>query len=176
MLQIPVNPINPINLITSTLTFCLLPYFWGMSNVVVKIINQSDNNLPAYATSGSSGMDLRAYLEEPINLAPGERRLVPTGIFIELPEGYEAQIRPRSGLALKQGITCVNSPGTVDADYRGELKVILINLSREDQVIHSGDRIAQMVVQKVERVEWHEVEVLAESGRSHGGFGHTGKK
>jgi len=146
-----------------------------MSNVVVKIINQSNNNLPAYATPGSSGMDLRAFLNAPITLSPGERQLVPTGIFIELPEGYEAQIRPRSGLALKQGITCVNSPGTVDADYRGELKVILINLSQEDQVIHSGDRIAQMVVQKVERVAWHEVSMLAESDRNHGGFGHTGK-
>ena len=146
-----------------------------MSNVVVKIINQSNNNLPAYATPGSSGMDLRAFLNGPIKLSPGERQLVPTGIFIELPEGYEAQIRPRSGLALKQGITCVNSPGTVDADYRGELKVILINLSQEDQVIHSGDRIAQMVVQKVERVAWHEVSMLAESDRNHGGFGHTGK-
>ena len=147
-----------------------------MSNVVVKIINQSNNNLPAYATPGSSGMDLRAFLNAPITLSPGERQLVPTGIFIELPEGYEAQIRPRSGLALKQGITCVNSPGTVDADYRGELKVILINLSQEDQVIHSGDRIAQMVVQKVERVAWHEVAILAESDRNHGGFGHTGKQ
>jgi len=147
-----------------------------MSNVVVKIINQSNNNLPAYATPGSSGMDLRAFLNAPITLSPGERQLVPTGIFIELPEGYEAQIRPRSGLALKQGITCVNSPGTVDADYRGELKVILINLSQEDQVIHSGDRIAQMVVQKVERVAWHEVSMLAESDRNHGGFGHTGKE
>ena len=146
-----------------------------MSNVVVKIINQSNNNLPAYATPGSSGMDLRAFLNAPITLSPGERQLVPTGIFIELPEGYEAQIRPRSGLALKQGITCVNSPGTVDADYRGELKVILINLSQEDQVIHSGDRIAQMVMQKVERVAWHEVSMLAESDRNHGGFGHTGK-
>jgi dUTP pyrophosphatase len=147
-----------------------------MSNVVVKIINQSNNNLPAYATPGSSGMDLRAFLNAPITLSPGERQLVPTGIFIELPEGYEAQIRPRSGLALKQGITCVNSPGTVDADYRGELKVILINLSQEDQVIHSGDRIAQMVMQKVERVAWHEVSMLAESDRNHGGFGHTGKE
>ena len=147
-----------------------------MSNVVVKVINQSNNSLPAYATGGSSGMDLRAFLNGPIKLSPGERQLVPTGIFIELPEGYEAQIRPRSGLALKHGITCLNSPGTVDADYRGELKVILINLSQEDQVIHSGDRIAQMVVQKVERVAWHEVSILAESDRNHGGFGHTGKQ
>jgi dUTP pyrophosphatase len=147
-----------------------------MSNVVVKIINQSNNSLPAYATPGSSGMDLRAFLDAPVRLSPGERQLVPTGIFIELPEGYEAQVRPRSGLALKQGITCLNSPGTIDADYRGELKVILINLSQEEQVIHSGDRIAQIVVQKVERVAWHEVSVLAESDRNHGGFGHTGKQ
>ena len=146
-----------------------------MSQIEVKIINRSNNPLPAYATAGSSGMDLRAHLDNPVHLAPGERQLIPTGIFIELPDGFEAQVRPRSGLALKHGLTCLNSPGTVDADYRGELKVILVNLSQEEQVIHSGDRIAQMVVQKVERVGWEEVQEIAESERNQGGFGHTGK-
>ena len=146
-----------------------------MSQIEVKIINRSNNPLPAYATAGSSGMDLRAHLDNPVHLAPGERQLIPTGIFIELPDGFEAQVRPRSGLALKHGLTCLNSPGTVDADYRGELKVILVNLSQEEQVIHSGDRIAQMVVQKVERVVWEEVQEIAESERNQGGFGHTGK-
>ena len=115
--------------------------------IEVKIINRSTNSLPAYATPGSAGMDLRANLVAPLSLKPMERSLVPTGLFIELPEGYEAQIRPRSGLAIKQGITCLNSPGTVDPDYRGEIKIILVNLSGEDQVINSGDRIAQMVIQ-----------------------------
>ncbi|MBZ5858436.1 dUTP diphosphatase [Flavihumibacter profundi] len=146
-----------------------------MSTVVVKIINQSAHPLPSYATSGSSGMDLRANLTAAIELRPLERTLVPTGMFIELPEGYEAQIRPRSGLAVKQGITCLNTPGTVDADYRGEIKVILINLSQELQVIQPGDRIAQMVVQKVELVEWEPVNTLTSTVRDAGGFGHTGK-
>jgi len=141
----------------------------------VKIINQSTNPLPHYATSGSAGMDIRANLEAPITLQPLERTLVPTGLFIELPEGFEAQIRPRSGLAIKQGITCLNTPGTIDADYRGEIKVILINLSNEQQMIQHGDRIAQMVIQKVEQVSWHEVEALSETERNAGGFGHTGK-
>lgn len=141
----------------------------------VKIINQSTNPLPHYATSGSAGMDIRANLEAPISLQPLERTLVPTGLFIELPEGFEAQIRPRSGLAIKQGITCLNTPGTIDADYRGEIKVILINLSNETQMIQHGDRIAQMVVQKVEQASWHEVEALSETERNAGGFGHTGK-
>jgi dUTP pyrophosphatase len=141
----------------------------------VKIINQSTNPLPHYATSGSAGMDIRANLEAPITLQPLERTLVPTGLFIELPEGFEAQIRPRSGLAIKQGITCLNTPGTIDADYRGEIKVILINLSSEEQTIQHGDRIAQMVIQKVEQVSWHEVEALNETERNAGGFGHTGK-
>lgn len=141
----------------------------------VKIINQSTNPLPHYATSGSAGMDIRANLEAPITLQPLERTLVPTGLFIELPEGFEAQIRPRSGLAIKQGITCLNTPGTIDADYRGEIKVILINLSKEEQLIQHGDRIAQMVIQKVEQVSWHEVEALSETERNAGGFGHTGK-
>lgn len=149
--------------------------FVRMSTIAVKIINRSVHPLPAYATSGSSGMDLRANIEAPIELQPLERNLVPTGLFIELPEGYEAQIRPRSGLAVKQGITCLNTPGTIDADYRGEIKVILINLSQEKQVILPGDRIAQMVVQKVEIVTWEPVEVLNSTVRDAGGFGHTGK-
>jgi dUTP pyrophosphatase len=146
-----------------------------MSNIRVKIINQSPHPLPAYATEGSAGMDLRANLPGPVELKPLERQLIPTGIFIELPHGYEAQVRPRSGLAAKQGITCLNSPGTVDSDYRGELKVILINLSSELQVLHPGDRIAQLVVGPVIRVEWQEVEEIGVTDRNTGGFGHTGR-
>jgi dUTP pyrophosphatase len=146
-----------------------------MSKVTVRIINQSTHPLPAYATDGAAGMDLRAFLEQPVVLQPMERSLVPTGLFIELPDGFEAQVRPRSGLALKQGITCLNSPGTVDADYRGEIKVILINLSKEEQVINNGDRIAQMVVGKVERVQWEAVNEISVTSRNEGGFGHTGK-
>ena len=146
-----------------------------MSKVIVRIINQSTHPLPAYATDGAAGMDLRAFLEQPVVLQPMERSLVPTGLFIELPDGFEAQVRPRSGLALKQGITCLNSPGTVDADYRGEIKVILINLSKEEQVINNGDRIAQMVVGKVERVQWEVVNEISVTSRNEGGFGHTGK-
>jgi dUTP pyrophosphatase len=142
----------------------------------VNIINQSTNPLPEYATSGSSGMDIRANLSAPEILKPLERKLIPTGLFIELPHGYEAQIRPRSGLAIKQGITCLNSPGTVDADYRGEIKVILINLSAEELTIHHGDRIAQMVIQKVEQIQWNNVDAINETARGEGGFGHTGKK
>ena len=144
-------------------------------SIPVKIINQSIHPLPAYATPDAAGMDLRANISSAITLQPLERQLIPTGISIELPPGYEAQVRPRSGLALKQGITCLNSPGTVDADYRGELKVILINLSDREQEIHPGDRIAQMVVGKVERVEWHPVSELVHTIRNDGGFGHTGK-
>ena len=147
-----------------------------MAEINIKIINQSNNPLPAYATSGSSGMDLRAFLESPVEIKPLERIFVPTGLFIELPEGYEAQIRPRSGMALKQGITCLNSPGTVDADYRGEIKVILINLSGELQTIHPGDRIAQMVIQKVEKANWIESATINITERNTGGFGHTGKQ
>src|SRR5580765_8741900 len=121
-------------------------------------------------------MDIRAFLEAPIVLKPLERVLVPTGLFIELPRGYEAQIRPRSGLAVKHGITCLNTPGTIDADYRGEIKIILINLSNEEQVIHPGDRIAQMVIQKVEKITWQETGELQVTGRNAGGFGHTGKQ
>ncbi len=141
----------------------------------IPVINHSDNPLPHYATNGSSGMDLRAYLPADIILQPMERALIPTGLFIELPDGYEVQVRPRSGLAIKQGITCLNSPGTVDADYRGELKVILINLSNEPQTIRSGDRIAQMVMQKVEKINWQTVTIINETERGTGGFGHTGK-
>jgi dUTP pyrophosphatase len=146
-----------------------------MSPIEIKIINQSSNPLPEYATTGASGMDIRASLEAPQTLQPRERILVPTGLFIEIPAGYEVQIRPRSGLAIKQGITCLNTPGTIDADYRGEIKIILINLSNEVQVIQPGDRIAQMVIQKVEKGVWKEVPELEITGRNDGGFGHTGK-
>jgi dUTP pyrophosphatase len=142
----------------------------------VRIINQSQNPLPEYATSGSSGMDIRANLEIPVLLKPLQRALVPTGLFLEIPNGYEAQIRPRSGLAIKQGITCLNTPGTIDADYRGELKVILINLSDQEHLIENGDRIAQLVFQQVEQVSLELVEVLADTVRGDGGFGHTGNK
>jgi len=152
-----------------------LPIFVDMSTAV-QIVTKSHHPLPEYATTGSSGMDIRAFLTSPITLAPMERVLIPTGLFIALPENGEAQIRPRSGLALKQGLTCLNSPGTIDADYRGELKVILINLSNEAQVITDGDRIAQMVFQKVEKVILEKVETLEATERGAGGFGHTGKK
>ena len=146
-----------------------------LETLTIKIINKSSNPLPAYETSGSAGMDIRANLEGPVKLMPMQRSLVPTGLFIELPEGYEAQVRPRSGLAIKHGITCLNSPGTIDSDYRGEVKVILINLSEEEQTIHHGDRIAQMIIQGVSRASWIAVENLNESKRGPGGFGHTGK-
>ena len=142
----------------------------------VRIINQSTNPLPKYETEGSSGMDLRANLSEPVELQPLERTLIPTGLFIELPLGFEAQVRPRSGLAIKQGITCLNTPGTIDADYRGEIKIILINLSNEIQSVHHGDRIAQIVIQKVEQIEWDPATELEATNRSAGGFGSTGKK
>jgi len=147
-----------------------------MPVIEVKIVNKSTNDLPAYATEGSSGMDIRAFLDEPLQLLPLERVLIPTGIFIEIPRGYEVQVRPRSGLAIKHGITCLNTPGTIDADYRGEIKVILINLSQEKQVIYPGDRIAQMVLQKVETMVWKPVEELETTVRNAGGFGHTGKQ
>jgi dUTP pyrophosphatase len=145
-------------------------------SIQVKIVNKSHHPLPAYATAGSSGMDIRAFISEPISLAPLERVLIPTGLFIAIPQNAEVQIRPRSGLAVKQGLTCLNTPGTIDADYRGEIKVILINLSNESQVIQDGDRIAQMVFQLVEKANWELVEVLDETERGAGGFGHTGKK
>ena len=147
-----------------------------MDTPVVKIINRSKNPLPSYATEGSSGMDLRADIEDLFTIQPMERRLVPTGLFIELPLNYEAQVRPRSGLAIKHGITCLNSPGTVDADFRGELKVVLINLSNETQTIYPGDRIAQMVIQKVEKVILTQVNEISCTVRGEGGFGHTGKQ
>ncbi|MEN8115668.1 MAG: dUTP diphosphatase [Bacteroidota bacterium] len=141
----------------------------------VKIVNTSKNKLPAYSTKLSAGMDLRADLNEPVVLKSLERKLIPTGLFVELPKGYEAQIRPRSGLALKKGITVLNTPGTIDADYRGEIGVILINLSQEDFVIENGERICQMIIASHETVEWNLVEVLEETVRGAGGFGHTGK-
>ena len=141
----------------------------------VKIINKSHHQLPAYETIQSAGMDLRANLEEPITLQPMQRCLVPTGLFMALPAGYEAQVRPRSGLAIKKGITVLNSPGTIDADYRGEVCVILINLSQEPFVINDGERIAQMVIAKYEQVTWKQVEVLDKTERGAGGFGHTGQ-
>ncbi len=145
-----------------------------MPDLKIRIVNQSPNALPAYATSGSSGMDLRAHLEQPLALQPLERSLVPTGLFIEIPEGYEAQVRPRSGLAIKNGLTCLNSPGTIDADYRGEIKVILINLSATEQILNPGDRIAQLVFQQVEKAELIAVTELTATTRDQGGFGHTG--
>ena len=150
--------------------------FAAMQTVQVNIVNTSSNPLPQYATAGSAGMDIRANLSSPVNLLPMERSLIPTGLFIELPEGYEAQIRPRSGMAIKQGITCLNSPGTVDADYRGELKIILINLSNTIQVINHGERIAQMIIAKTEKAALVLVEQLSNSQRGEGGFGHTGSK
>jgi dUTP pyrophosphatase len=145
-----------------------------MTQLSINIINRSSNPLPAYATSGSSGMDLRADLPAPITLKPLERVFIPTGLYMELPAGFEAQVRPRSGLAIKQGLTCLHTPGTIDADYRGEIKVILINLSGENQVIGHGDRIAQMVIQKVEQITWIPVTEIEATERNEGGFGHTG--
>ena len=142
----------------------------------VKIVNTSKNQLPEYSTKMSAGMDIRANLEQPIILKPLERKLIPTGLYIELPKGFEAQIRPRSGLALKKGITVLNTPGTIDADYRGEIGIILINLSHEEFVIENGERICQMVIASHETVEWNLVEKLEETDRGAGGFGHTGKK
>jgi dUTP pyrophosphatase len=147
-----------------------------MNKLKVKIVNRSNNPLPSYSTSQSAGMDLRASLNEPVTLQPLERRLIPTGVYIELPVGYECQIRPRSGLALKRGLTVLNTPGTIDADYRGEVGVILVNLSAEPQVIENGERICQMVVARHETVEWEPVETLDETERGAGGFGHTGTK
>ncbi len=146
-----------------------------MHAVEIKIVNHSNNPLPEYATAGAAGMDIRAHIIEALTLQPMERSLVATGLFIELPAGYEAQIRPRSGMAIKQGITCLNTPGTIDSDYRGEIKIILINLSGEIQIIQPGDRIAQMVIQKTERATFIPVTILEETERAAGGFGSTGK-
>jgi dUTP pyrophosphatase len=147
-----------------------------MALTEIKIINKSAHELPAYATAGASGMDLRANIEQPITLKTLERSLIPTGLFIELPQGLEAQVRPRSGLALKQGLTCLNSPGTIDADYRGQIGVILVNLSDTPQVISPGDRVAQLVIQQVEQIQWKLVQELESTERNAGGFGHTGKQ
>ncbi len=147
-----------------------------MSVVHIKIVNDSNNPLPQYETDGSAGMDLRAALNEPAFIKPLQRILIPTGLFIELPMGYEAQIRPRSGLAFKKGLTVLNSPGTIDSDYRGEIKIILVNLSNETVVINTGDRIAQMVIAKHEKAEFTEVFELSDTKRGEGGFGHTGTK
>ena len=143
--------------------------------VKVKIINKSSNEIPAYATEQAAGMDIRANLPIDVVLKPMERKLIPTGLFIELPDGYEAQIRPRSGLALKYGVTVLNTPGTIDADYRGEIGVVLINLSDQDFVVKHGERIAQMVINQYTKIEFEEVEVLTDTVRGEGGFGHTGK-
>ena len=144
--------------------------------IQIKVVNRGHQQLPAYATPQSAGMDLRANIEEPITLHPMERRLIPTGLHIALPEGYEAQVRPRSGLALKHGLTVLNSPGTIDADYRGEVGVLLINLSQEDFVINDGERIAQMVIAKHEQADFVVVEELDQTERGEGGYGHTGVK
>ena len=144
--------------------------------MILKVINKSDNDLPKYETLLSAGMDLRAYISEDITLQPMQRTLVPTGLFIELEEGYEAQIRPRSGLAFKNGITVLNSPGTIDADYRGEIKVLLINLSDKEFVIKSGERIAQMIIAQYTKAQIVKVDTLSDTVRGEGGFGHTGKK
>lgn len=147
-----------------------------MSKVSVKIVNKSSNALPQYSTEQAAGMDIRANNPEPIVLAPLERKLIPTGLFIELPVGYEAQIRPRSGLAIKNGITVLNTPGTIDSDYRGEINVILVNLSNEPFTVNMGDRICQMVIAKHEQAEFVQVSTLDDTERGNGGFGHTGVK
>jgi len=146
-----------------------------MHHVEIKIVNTSDNPTPEYATAGSAGMDLRAWLPEPVILKPMERKLISTGLFLEIPEGYEVQVRPRSGMAINHGITCLNSPGTVDSDYRGEIKIILVNLSAEPHTINSGERIAQMIVAKVEKAILKTVDQVQTTARGAGGFGHTGK-
>ena len=147
-----------------------------LSEMNVKIVNNSSNPLPEYGTANSAGMDIRANLDEAVVLKPLERKLIPTGLFMELPEGYEAQIRPRSGLAIKKGISVLNTPGTIDADYRGEIGIILVNLSNETFVVEHGERICQMVIKKVEHITWNQVDTLQNSERGAGGFGHTGTK
>jgi dUTP pyrophosphatase len=145
-------------------------------NLTVKIINKSNNSLPGYETINSSGLDLKAFIDKDIVLKPLERTMVPTGLFISIPQGYEAQVRPRSGLAAKHGLTVLNTPGTIDSDYRGEIKVILVNLSNDEFIIKSGERICQLVFAKVEQIDWQQVEILDETQRGEGGFGHTGTK
>ncbi len=143
--------------------------------MVIKIVNKSNNPLPEYSTALSAGMDLRSFLNEDVLLKPLQRALIPTGLYIQLPEGYEAQIRPRSGLAIKHGISVLNTPGTIDADYRGEIGVIIVNLSNDDFIIKSGERICQMIISRHEKADWEKVEILDETVRGAGGFGHTGK-
>ena len=145
-----------------------------MSHVEIKIVNTSDNPIPEYATEGSAGLDLRSSVSQPVVLQKKKKKMIPTGLFLEIPEGYEVQVRPRSGMAIKHGITCLNSPGTVDSDYRGEIKIILINLSSEPHTINTGDRIAQMVVAKVEKAILKTTNQLQSTARGEGGFGHTG--
>jgi dUTP pyrophosphatase len=142
--------------------------------VQVQIINRSPHELPAYQTAGSSGMDIRAWLQEPVTLKPMERRLLPTGLFISLPIGFEAQIRPRSGMAFKRGLTVVNAPGTIDSDYRGEIMIAIVNLSPDEQIVNDGERVAQMIISKYEQIQWENVSVLEETARGAGGFGHSG--
>ncbi|HMO60435.1 MAG TPA: dUTP diphosphatase [Ferruginibacter sp.] len=150
--------------------------FAAMQKITIKVVNQSGNELPSYATEGAAGMDLRANIETPITLQPLERRLVPTGLYMEIPMGYEAQVRPRSGMAINHGITCLNTPGTIDSDYRGEIKVILINLGSQPHTIQQGDRIAQVVFNKIETAILQPAEVLTDTSRGAGGFGHTGRQ
>lgn len=159
----------------SNFALLIIKYRIRLKTMEIKIINRSTNPLPEYATSASAGVDLRANLKSPVTLNPLERRLIPTGLFIQLPVGYEAQIRPRSGLALKHGITVLNTPGTIDADYRGEIGIILVNLSNEPFIINHGERICQMVIARHEQAEWRLVEELDTTERGAGGFGHTGK-
>ena len=145
-------------------------------DIKISIVNKSPHQLPAYQTTGSAGMDLRAWLPEPVTLAPMARKLIPTGLYMALPHGHEAQIRPRSGLAIKRGLTLINTPGTIDSDYRGEVMVPMVNLSTEEQVIEDGERIAQMIISRYEQAGWEEVETLEETARGAGGFGHSGTK
>lgn len=147
-----------------------------MEKVTIKMVNKSTNELPFYATEGSSGMDVRAFISEPVTLRPLERKMIPTGLFVEIPLGYEIQVRPRSGMAWKHGITCLNTPGTIDSDYRGEIKIILVNVSQEEHTIQNGDRIAQLVLGKIETGDIEVVADLEQTERGAGGFGHTGMK
>lgn len=162
-----------------TLVFVSVPFVhctFAASMIHVEIINKSPHELPAYQTDGSSGMDLRAWLQAPVTIKPLERKLIPTGLYMALPAGYEAQVRPRSGMAIKRGITVINAPGTIDSDYRGEIMVGIVNLSAEEQTIEDGDRIAQMIIGAYTRVSWSAVETLDETARGAGGFGHSGTR
>ena len=161
--------------VSRTILYVFISLTFARMPIEVRIVNRSTNELPTYATDGSAGLDIRAFIESPFTMQPMQRAAIPTGIFIELPKGYEAQVRPRSGLALKQGITVLNTPGTIDADYRGEIKVILINLSNEEQTVNHGDRIAQIIFQRITHAEWVTAVEINETERGIGGFGHTGK-